>query len=127
MSFRITVIPASTQAGKETIRALLEDKRQPSVQAVYRNSSKAPSEFISHPKFTALQGDVSGDSKFDFSESDAVFYIPPPTYNGTGTAEFATRAATKVKAALQAASNVKRLLIFSAIGAQHEENIVGSD
>ena len=124
MTLRITILPASTQAGKETIRTLLLDKRQPLIHAVYRDPAKAPPEFTSHANFEAAKGDVSGGSELDFSRSDAVFYIPPPTYDGCDTADFARNAANKVKAALQKASSVKRLLLLSAIGAQHDKDIV---
>ena len=124
MSLRITVLPASTQAGKATIKTLLKDERAPSIRAIYRNLSKAPSEFVNHARFEAVQGDVSGDSELDLSDSDAVFYIPPPTYDGTDSAEFARKAAGKVKAAVEKASSVKRLLVFSAMGSQHDKGIV---
>ena len=124
MTLRITVIPASTQAGKETIQTLLRAGNPPIVHAVYRDPSKAPSEFTSHENFKAIAGDVSGNSKLDFRSSDAVFYIPPPIYDGTDTAEFARSAANKVKLAVQEASSVKRLLVFSAIGAQYDTGIV---
>ena len=124
MVLRIAVVPASTQAGRETIRALLQANQQPVVTALYRDVSKAPLEFEEHPNFKALEGSVSEGADLDFAESDAVFYIPPPTYDGTDTAQFATSCANKVKAALQSASNVKRLLVFSAIGAQYDQDIV---
>ena len=124
MTLRISVLPASTQAGKETIRVLLEDNRQPLINGIYRDTTKAPSEFVSHPRFRASQGDLSGDSELDFSNTNAVFYIPPPTYDGTDSAAFARQNATKVKAAIRKASWVKRLLVFSATGAQYDKGIV---
>lgn len=126
MALRITVLPASTQAGRETIRALLTDGKKPFVNAVYRDLSKAPAEFVNNPQFKAVKGDVSEDSNLDFSRSDALFYIPPPTYDGTDSTEFATRNASNIKAALKRAQSVKRLLVFSAIGAQHDKGIVSS-
>ena len=126
MALRITVIPASTQAGKETIRALLANDRKPLVRGIYRDLSKVPTEFAKHPQFRAAKGDVSAGSSLDFRNSDAVFYIPPPTYDGTDSAEFATRNANNIKAAMERAQSVKRLLVLSAIGAQHDKGIVGS-
>lgn len=125
MTLTITVIPASTQAGKETIRALLADERRPFVNAIYRDPSKAPSEFVQSSYFKAVKGDVSASTSLDFSNSDAVFYIPPPTYDGTDSAEWAKKTADNVKAALKKAPSVKRLLVFSATGAQHDKDIVG--
>lgn len=123
MSITITVVPASSQAGRETIRALLASNKAVSIQAIYRNVSKAPSEFTNHANFFAIQGDVSAGKGLDFSKSDAVFYVPPPTYDGTDTAEFGTNAANNIKAALAKSSNVKRLLVLSAMGAQHDSGI----
>lgn len=123
MSLSITVLPASTQSGRETIRSLLSSPRPPTIRAVYRDTSKAPKEFTSNPNFTAVKGNVNDASSLDFGASDAVFYIPPPTYDGTDTKEFATKTAGNVKAALQKATSAKRLVLFSAMGAQYERGI----
>lgn len=61
----------------------------------------------------------------DFADSDAVFYIPPPTYDDAiDSGEHAGKSANKVKAALEEAPKVQRLVIFSAMGAQHSEGVV---
>ncbi|CAF3536586.1 hypothetical protein SNK03_007214 [Fusarium graminearum] len=122
MSHHITVLPASTKAGRETIRALLASESKPSVRAVYRDPSKAPAEFIQNSNFEAVNGDVGDGNSLNFTGSNVVFYIPPPTYDGTDQGEWATRAANNVKKALEAA-NVKRLVILSAIGAQNSSGI----
>ncbi|KXX73869.1 NAD(P)H azoreductase [Madurella mycetomatis] len=123
MPVHITVVPASTKAGRETIRALLQSENKPTVRGVYRDTSKAPSEFLNHPHFEAVSGDVGAGTGLDFRNSDAVFYIPPPTYDGTDQGEWATRTATNIKHALQDAPGVKRLLLFSAVGAQYDHSI----
>ncbi|KAM7196769.1 hypothetical protein V8F20_006962 [Naviculisporaceae sp. PSN 640] len=123
-SITVTVLPASTNAGKETIRTLLASSPNTKINALYRNPSKAPAEFLSHPNFSAHKGDVADVSTLDFSSSDVVFYIPPPTYDGTDTAEWGVLSAGNVKTALQnAGGSVKRLVLFSAIGAQHDHSI----
>ncbi|KPM35297.1 hypothetical protein AK830_g11285 [Neonectria ditissima] len=119
----ITVVPASTKAGKETIATLLRSPSQPLIRAVYRDPSKAPAEFTAHLNFEAKTGDVSTGTSLDFSGSDAVFYVPPPTYDGTDLREFATQAANNVKKALQDALIVKKLLLFSSMGAQYDHGI----
>lgn len=124
MPLNISVIPASTQAGKATISALLADERKPDINAIYRDPSKAPAEFTQNPGFKAVQGSLATNTGLDFSHSDAVFYIPPPTYDGTNSAEFATTNANNIKAALKNAPKVRRLLIFSALGAQFDKGIV---
>ena len=123
MPVRITVVPASTNAGKETIRALLNCQEKPLVHGIYRDTSKALSEFTENPNFEASQGDVASGTGLDFSNSNAVLYIPPPTYDGTDQTEFAVKTANNVKNALKAGS-VKKLLIHSAMGAQHDHGIV---
>ncbi|KAF9772255.1 hypothetical protein IL306_010037 [Fusarium sp. DS 682] len=122
MPYHITVIPASTKAGRETIRTLLESESKPTIRAVYRDTSKAPPEFLKHSNFEAVKGDVGDGGSLDFTGSNAVFYIPPPIFDGSDTGEWATRAATNVKNALQKA-NVKRLLILSAIGSHNSSGI----
>ncbi|KAM0235993.1 hypothetical protein ACHAPO_005215 [Fusarium lateritium] len=124
MPQHITVLPASTKAGRETIRVLLASDSKTSVRGVYRDPSKAPPEFTKNSNFEAVKGDVGDGNSLDFTGSNAVFYIPPPTYDGTNQGEWATRAATNVKKALKDA-NVNRLVILSAIGAHNSSGIVG--
>ncbi|KAK2764275.1 hypothetical protein FQN54_008967 [Arachnomyces sp. PD_36] len=120
---QITVVPASTKAGRETIRELLRSESKPQIRAIYRDISKAPAEFIQQPNFEAVTGDVGTGSGIDFSGSDVVFYIPPPIYDGTDEGEWANRTATNVKNAIRDAPSVKRLLLFSAIGSQNGHGI----
>ncbi|KAF3354889.1 hypothetical protein VdG1_04545 [Verticillium dahliae VDG1] len=122
MSLHITVVPASSQGGKETIRNLLRHASQPRVRGVYRDIAKAPAEFTDNVNFEPVQGDVSKASP-DFSGSDAVLYIPPPTFEDVDVAEFATNAAHHVKAGLERAS-VKRVLLFSAMGSQYDPDAI---
>lgn len=125
MTRHVTVVPASTKAGRETIRRLLVDDSKPTVRGIYRDPAKAPIEFTSHPNFEVATGDVGTPGKLDFAGTDAVFYIPPPTYDdGTPQAVWAERSAGNVKNALQGSPNVKRLLLFSAIGANHDKGVV---
>jgi uncharacterized protein YbjT (DUF2867 family) len=124
MSKHVTVVPASTKAGKATIQALLNTESPPLIRGIYRDLAKAPAEFTKHPNFEATTGDVSAGSGLDFTGSDAVFYVPPPTYDGADVGEFATRAANNVKEALQASPSVQKLLLFSSMGAQYSHSIV---
>ncbi|KAK4237798.1 hypothetical protein C8A03DRAFT_15684 [Achaetomium macrosporum] len=120
MPLRIVVVPASTKAGRETIRRLLESENKPHVRGIYRDTSKVPSDFTQNPNFEATEGDVGTGAGLDFTSADAVFYIPPPTYDGTDQGEWAARCANNVKNAIQNAPSVTRLLLFSALGAQHD-------
>jgi hypothetical protein len=124
MSLHISVVPASTKAGRETIRELLASASKPIVHGIYRDPSKAPPEFTQHANFKASKGDVGTGDGLDFRGSGAVFYIPPPTYDGTDQREWATKTATNVKNAIRDAPSVRRLVLFSALGAQHEQGTV---
>ena len=124
MAPHITVFPASTQAGQATIRSLLASDENPFVRGIYRDPSKAPADFTSNPRFEATKGDVGSGTGLDFTGSDAVFYIPPPTYDGvTDNADFANRCANNVLKALRDAQSVKKLVLHSAMGAQHDSGI----
>lgn len=125
MSLHITIVPASSRAGRETILVLLESKERPFIRGIYRDPSKAPAEFTKQPNFEAVKGDVDTGTGLDFSGSDAVLYVPPPTYDGTDQGQFATQAATNVEKALRAAPNIKKLVLHSALGAQYNHGIVG--
>ena len=123
MTLTVSVIPASSKVGQATISYLL--KENITVRGFYRNTSKAPHEFTQSPLFTATQGDVQDATSLEFDGSDVVFYVPPPTYDGTDLGEFATIAANNIKGALEKAS-VRRLVLLSAPGAQHSSGIVSS-
>jgi hypothetical protein len=123
MTLTVSVIPASSNAGREAIRHLLKDNV--TVRGIYRNTTKAPHAFTQSPLFTAVPGNVQDPTSLDFDGADVVFYVPPPVYDGTDLGEFATHAAKNIKSALQKAS-VRRLVLLSAPGAQHSSGIVGS-
>ncbi|KAF9873073.1 cytochrome P450 [Colletotrichum karsti] len=126
MPSHITVLPASTQAGKETIRFLLNSGDKLVVRGIYRDPFKAPPEFTSHANFEAVKGDIAAGTGLDFEGSDAVLYVPPPVWDGTDLTEFSKRTANYVAAALKKASSVKRLVIQSALGAQHDPDKIGT-
>ncbi|KAF4874118.1 hypothetical protein CGCSCA1_v006806 [Colletotrichum siamense] len=109
MPSRITVLPASTQAGRHTIQFLLQSESKPFVRGIYRDATKAPVEFTSLPNFQAVQGDIATGKGLDFTNSDAVLYIPPPTWDGTDQAEFAHKTANFVANALKKSRSIKRL------------------
>jgi putative NADH-flavin reductase len=126
MAPHITVVPASTRVGTETIRRLLASSEKPLVRGIYRNTSKAPAEYTNTPNFEAVKGDVESGDGLDFTGSDAVLYVPPPTYEKKmDLADWARQTATNVKNALHRA-NVKRLVILSGLGSQHDHGVVSS-
>ncbi|KAJ5815345.1 hypothetical protein N7474_007122 [Penicillium riverlandense] len=123
MSHHITVVPASTRIGRETIRVLLGSESKPCVRGIYRDTSKVPDNFNANPNFQTATGDIGVGDALDFSRSDAVFYIPPAIYDGPDQGEWATRSAENVKNSLRDAPNVKKLVLLSAIGSQYDHGI----
>lgn len=123
MSTHITVLPASTKIGRETIRLLLASPASPTIRGIYRDTSKAPDEYTSHPNFSSVKGDVASEESLDLSNSDAVLYVPPPTYENIDQSEWAKQAANNVKGALKK-SGVKRLVVLSGLGSHNDHGIV---
>ncbi|KAF5723040.1 isoflavone reductase P3 [Fusarium mundagurra] len=122
MSTHITVLPASTKVGKETIRILLASPANFTIRGIYRDTSKAPDEYTSYPNFSSVKGDVASEESLDFSHSDAVLYVPPPTYENIDQSEWAKKTANNVKDALKK-SAVKRLVVLSGLGSQNDHGI----
>ncbi|KAF6832716.1 NmrA family protein [Colletotrichum musicola] len=123
----ITVLPASTQAGTQTIRFLLSSDLKPLVRGIYRNPSKAPAGFTNNPNFEAVQGDVATDtSDLNFSGSDAVLYVAPPTWDDdVDHDEYSYRTANKVRDAVWK-NGIARVVIQSAMGAHYDKEKVGT-
>ncbi|KAF5626014.1 hypothetical protein F52700_8729 [Fusarium sp. NRRL 52700] len=122
MSTVITVLPASTKVGKEAIRLLLASPANPTIRGIYRDTSKAPDEYTSHPNFNAVKGDVGSEESLNFSNSNAVLYVPPPTYENIDQGDWAMQTANKVKDALNK-SDVKRLVVLSGLGSHNDHGI----
>lgn len=123
----ITVVPASPKTGQAAIRALLADPASPTVKGVYRNLAKVPAEFTSNARFEAVQGDVEDASSLDFAGSDAVFTITPPIYDEQDIVAHARNVSENVKAAVQRAGSVTRLVLLSSAGAQYDTGTVSLD
>ncbi|KAF5694224.1 hypothetical protein FDENT_1529 [Fusarium denticulatum] len=113
---------SSTKVGKETIRILLAYSANLTICGIYRDTSKAPDEYTSHPNFSSVKGDVASEESLDFSNSDAVLYVPPPTYENIDQSEWAKQTANNVKGALKK-SGVKRLVVLSGLGSQNDRGI----
>ncbi|KAF5608475.1 uncharacterized protein FSUBG_4693 [Fusarium subglutinans] len=122
MFTHITVLPASTKVGKEAIRLLLASPANPTIRGIYRDTSKAPDEYTSHPNFNAVKGDVASEESFNFENSNAVLYVPPPTYENIDQGEWAKQTANNVKRALKK-SDVKRLVVLSGLGSHNDHGI----
>ncbi|KAK8076259.1 hypothetical protein PG994_003531 [Apiospora phragmitis] len=116
----VTVLPASKQSGEATIRALLNAEQKPTIRGIYRDTSKAPEEFTSNPRFDAAKGDIDLWSGLDFRGSDAVFYNLPPPFDGRDPAVFAAQTANNVLATLKRVPSVRRLVVSSTMGSQYE-------
>lgn len=121
MVSHITIVPASTQAGKATISSLLAASSGPTIRGIYRDPAKAPAEYTANARFEAVKGDVTTGTGIDFSGSEAVFYTPPPTFAGElSNEENGKRMAGNVLEALKKSGSVKRLVLHSAVGAHRD-------
>ncbi|KAK8134795.1 hypothetical protein PG984_006807 [Apiospora sp. TS-2023a] len=120
----IVVIPASPKTGQATIRTLLADASAPTVTGVYRDVHRAPAEFIHHPRFTAVQGDVTDATSLlgcYFEGAYAVATITPPLHDEADPIAKAREVSLNVKHAITARrASARRLVYVSSVGAQLE-------
>jgi uncharacterized protein YbjT (DUF2867 family) len=123
-NMKVAVVPASTQTGRATIKALLGGPSAPSVVGIYRDLAKAPTDFKSNAHFKAASGDVADSSSLDFSGVDVVVVVTPPQYTETDPVSRARLFAQNVKQAIAKAASVKRVVYISSAGAQHENGTV---
>ena len=121
----VTIAPASTRTAAAVIRSLLAEAPDTvDIHALYRNLARVPKEFADKPNFHALQGDVSDPTTLDFTGSDAVLAITPPTFEVGDIVKQAEILSKNVKDAIEAAGSVKRLVLLSSVGAQLREGVV---
>lgn len=119
----ITIVPASGQIARQTISILLADPSNPKVRGVYRNLDRVPAELRSHPRFTAVKGDIEDGSSLDVSGSDAVFTVQPPIYDGRDTIAHTKAVSENTKAAVKKSGTVKRFVYLSSVGAQYDHEV----
>ncbi|KJZ74697.1 hypothetical protein HIM_05814 [Hirsutella minnesotensis 3608] len=121
---RIAVIPASTNTGTAAIESLLSSSHPAvEVHAVYRNLAKVPADFAAYPNFHAVQGDVLEGSGLDLTGCDAVLAITPPAYESEDIVLHAKTVSQNVKDAIERSGSVKRLVLLSSGGAQHDTGV----
>lgn len=71
------VVPAYPKIAHSTIRCLLntDDGGSPVyVRGVYEDTSQVPDDIRSHPRFEAVQGDLSDAATLDLSGADAALF-----------------------------------------------------
>lgn len=115
---QFTVLPAGSQTGMATIDFLLKGDHGHTVVGVYRNVSKAPAKYTSHPNFKAIQGDMDNGSSLDFTGSDAVLTLAPPRFDSEDIAKVSKSTSENIKAAIERSGTVKRLIFVSSLGAE---------
>ncbi|OAR00961.1 hypothetical protein LLEC1_04321 [Akanthomyces lecanii] len=121
---RITIVPAGPRTSAATIRQLLSTApASVDVYGVYRNISKAPAEFLSHPNFHAVRGDVEDASSLDLGGSDAVMTVTPPFFGAEDPFAKAEEVSRNVKDAVERAGGVKRLMLLSSMGAEFADGV----
>lgn len=127
---RIGVAPASTRTCTAAIRSLLEQSSNSGssieVRAWYRDLAKAPSEFLSHPKFEAVQGDVSDASSFAFEGCDVILTVPPPFFTHEDMVALTENLSRNIKSAIEKSTTVKRLVMLSSMGAHLHDGVVSN-
>ncbi|KAE8353420.1 hypothetical protein BDV28DRAFT_133155 [Aspergillus coremiiformis] len=118
----IATVPASPKTAQVTIRTLLNTAQSPSIQVrgIYRDLSRVPTDFLSHDNFHALKGDVSDATSLDFTDVDAVLAITPPQYDGSDFLQYARITSENTRRAMQRSASVRRLVLLSSMGAEHE-------
>ena len=121
---RVSVVPASAQTNKEAIAALLAHASSPTVVGFYRNLDKVPSEFKAHAGFEARYGDLHDKTTLDFSGSDAVLVLSPPRLDGSDYVQHAKEIASNIRAAIENAHSVRKIVYMSSMGAQYSEGVV---
>ncbi|KAF5858397.1 hypothetical protein ETB97_004437 [Aspergillus alliaceus] len=116
----IAILPASPKTAQATIRTLLNiNKQDIHIKAFYRDLSRVPASFLSHPNFHAVKGDVGDANTLDLTGIDAVLVITPPVYDGSDYLEHARLVSQNTRTAIQKAG-VKRVVLLSSAGAEHE-------
>lgn len=125
---RVFVVPASGKTATAAIRSLLDQtsSQDPPIEikAVYRNTAKAPPEFASKSNIEVLKGDITDASSLDFTGANAVITLTPPVYDGCDIVKYAETVSENVKAAIEGAGTVKRLVLVSSMGAHLREGVV---
>ncbi|KAK0747042.1 hypothetical protein B0T18DRAFT_438763 [Schizothecium vesticola] len=117
-----TILPATPKTAQATIRALLASDPSASLRGVYRDLSRVPTDFASHPRFEAVQGDLADPASYaaHLKGTDGVFHVQPPVYDPErDLVGYTTRVSEGVKAAVKE-GGVKRLVVVSSMGAQYE-------
>ena len=122
---KLSIAPASAKTGAAVVQSLLSSSDQSiQVKALYRDLKKAPLEFTSCENVTCVQGDVSDAASLDFSGSDAVLAITPPVFDGRDISKHAELVSRNVQGAIEEAGCVKRLVLLSSMGAEHDQGVV---
>ncbi|KOS21978.1 hypothetical protein ESCO_002094 [Escovopsis weberi] len=108
---RIAIIPASPKTGAATIRALLAAPLPPQtqIQGVYRDPSRAPAEFTARRELVAVRGDAADPD----ADSD-------PAHDAAGAV---LAGADTVLAITPPGVEVRRVVVLSSVGAQHEDGV----
>ncbi|KHN95034.1 NAD-dependent epimerase/dehydratase [Metarhizium album ARSEF 1941] len=121
----VTVAPASTKTGTAVIRSLLTSPDAGvDIQAIYRDTAKAPVEFTTLSNFKAVQGDIADGASLNLDGSDVVVAITPPVFDSSDIVATARQRSENVKNAIEKAGTVKKLILLSSIGAQFSSRVV---
>ncbi|PLN86542.1 NAD(P)-binding protein [Aspergillus taichungensis] len=116
---QIGILPATSKTAQATIRSLLSTNSNLHIRGLYRDPTRAPPEFTSHPNFHATRGDISNASTLDLTGTDALFVMTPSRHDVDDIFQWARDASENTKAAI-ARGSVKRVVLLSSIGAEFD-------
>ncbi|PKY01179.1 NAD(P)-binding protein [Aspergillus campestris IBT 28561] len=118
---QITILPASSKTAQATIRSLLSTPTNTNlhIRGLYRDPTRAPPEFTSHPAFHATHGDIRDANTLDLAGTDALFVMTPPRHDVDDIFQWAREASENTRAAIER-SSVRRVVLLSSMGAEFE-------
>ena len=120
---QISILPASSKTAQATIRSLLSTNANLHIRGLYRDPTRAPPEFTSHPNFHPTHGDIGDASTLDLAGTDALFVMTPSRHDVDDIFQWARDASENTKAAI-ARSSVRRVVLLSSVGADCEAGTV---
>jgi hypothetical protein len=126
----IGVIPADSKTASGVIQGLITKGTTANspfkIKAWYRDASRAPSQFVSQSNFEASEGNVLDESSFDLLECDVVLTVLAPAFTNSPMRASIEKGSFNIKAAIEKAGSVKRLVILSSDGPRGYEAVVSS-
>ena len=124
----IGVIPADSKTASGVIQGLITKGTAANspfkIKAWYRDASRSPSQFVSQSNFEASEGNVLDESSFDLLGCDVVLTVLAPVFTNSPMRASIEKGSVNIKAAIEKAGTVKRLVILSSDGPRAYDAVV---